>query len=257
MPTLQFTGRIHPDVGQISVTNVPTVNWTDEEIGLEMAFSFQIEKSAVRVECRVNRFTPDDIVPIWMRAFDLVRAAVDLTCFSTGIGATVILDILIDPSGARSTLLADSRKLLSGICTAFSLGGAPGGDFSTVLNIVLKEPALFMAMNDLVTAITLPHHSPVTCARAVERLRNIITLGVSGKGKGWESLRHNLQIDKEYLEFITGKSTGPRHGDPARVSGNITTEMVRRAWIIMNRFLEFRKRGNKPLASTEFPMLTS
>jgi len=135
------------------------------------------------------------------------------------------------------------------------MGAPPNPDFDKVLNTVLTEPSVFMALNDLITAISLPHHSSVTCARAIERLRHLVAPGTPRKDS-WESLRQNLNIDRKYLEFVTVHSTGPRHGDPEHIPGTITTEVTQRAWKIMNRFLEFRKRGNVPLQLSEFPLLT-
>jgi hypothetical protein len=113
-----------------------------------------------------------------------------------------------------------------------------------------------MALNDLVTANTLPHYSPVTCARTIEGLRHLIAPGLQPKD-GWSSLRQNLNIDENYLKFITDHSKGPRHGDPQHIPGAITTDIITRTWVIMNRFLEYRKRGNDALPISEFPMLIS
>ncbi len=255
MPIVKFLGKIHPEVVQISIIDPPTVNWSAKDLGLEMAFKFRIEGSDVFVECDVNRLDAADFVPIWMRAFDLVRGVVDLACFSTGIGATVTLNTMINPQGVRSIVLPQDTGLAA-LCTAFRLGKPPNADFTAILNIVLKEPPLFMAINDLITAITLPHHSAVVCARAIERLRHIIAPGLVPKDS-WESLRNNLHIDKDYLTFITSYSTGPRHGDPQHIPGTTTTEIIKRSWTVMNRFLEFRKIGNVPLPISEFPLLTS
>jgi hypothetical protein len=248
MPTVQFLGKIHPHDFNVSITGIPPVKWSAEELGLEMVFKLQIEKienSDVHVECEVNRCdTSEDLAAIWMRALDLVRGAVDLVCFATGTGATVTLDTFINAEGARSTLLSKNERL-SGICTAFRLG-EKCGDLYKFLNIVLTEPGLFMALNDLVTANTLPHYSPVTCARTIEGLRHLIAPGLQPKD-GWSSLRQNLNIDENYLKFITDHSKGPRHGDPQHIPGAITTDIITRTWVIMNRFLEYRKRGNDAL----------
>ena len=254
MPTVQFLGKILPSVVDITFTDVPTVNWESKDIDLKMSFKIEVNKSSVRVVCEVSRYETSVLPHLFMRAFDLARAAVDLACFSSGIGATVFLETLVDPYGNRSTLLAQDQRLVNA-CTAFRAGPPPNPDMTTILNAVLTEPPLFMALNDLIAAIALPHHSSVTCARAVERLRNIIAPSASRKDS-WESLRRNLNIERDYVEFVTSHSTGPRHGDPQHVPGTITMEITLRAWNIMNRFLEFRKRNNVALPISEFPMLT-
>jgi hypothetical protein len=64
-----------------------------------------------------------------------------------------------------------------------------------------------------------------------------------------------LNITRDYQQYITDQSKGPRHGDPQFVEGTITREVSMRTWSIMNRFLEYRKRGNQPLMGPDFPLL--
>ena len=70
-----------------------------------------------------------------------------------------------------------------------------------------------------------------------------------------EKLQESLNLTKEYVQFISELSAGPRHGtidpqDPIEVM-----EVRRRAWVIANRFLEFRKRGSVDLSEPSFPRL--
>lgn len=253
MPTVQFLGKILPAVVDITFTDVPPVDWENRDIDLKMSFRIEVNKSSVRVVCDASRYGADVFLDLFIRALDLARATVDLACFSSGIGATVFLDTLIDPDGKQSTLLAQDPSLVS-LCTAFRSGPPPNPDMAMILQAVLTEPPLFMALNDLITAISLPHHSVVNCARAIERLRHIVAPSTS-KTDSWESLRANLHVTKEYLEFVTKHSTAPRHGQPGHIPGTITSEVTKRAWIIMNRFFEFRKRGNLELPISEFPLL--
>ena len=48
---------------------------------------------------------------------------------------------------------------------------------------------------------------------------------------------------------------GPRHGDVMRTTFTEGQEVRKRAWITMNRFLEFKKRGEKKLPLFEFKEL--
>lgn len=45
-------------------------------------------------------------------------------------------------------------------------------------------------------------------------------------------------------------------GESVGFSGAVTTEVTRRSWVIMNRFMEYRLRGDKPLDAKEFPLLS-
>jgi hypothetical protein len=52
---------------------------------------------------------------------------------------------------------------------------------------------------------------------------------------------------------IATAAKGPRHGDVTTTTFSANRETIRRSWIVMNRFLEFKKRGNQRLSLSEFP----
>ena len=124
-----------------------------------------------------------------------------------------------------------------------------------IWDLVLSDPPLFQALDDLIVLITLPHHAAVDCARAIEGLRNLVAARGATVSRSWEQMRNALQLDRSFLQPITDTSTAPRHGDRNFIPGTTVTEIVRRSWIIMDRFLEYQKRGNISLPATDFPLL--
>lgn len=76
------------------------------------------------------------------------------------------------------------------------------------------------------------------------------------KKQGWSAMRQNLNIDVGYLSFITDESKGPRHGNRTGIKQTAFREVIRRSWSIMDRFLEYKKRGDKQLPLADFPLLT-
>lgn len=249
MPTIHFLGRILPETVNISVGSNPTVKWEEAELGLTIEFTNHILNSKIDVECKLNRWGPKDFVPVYMRALDLCRASVDTVAFAMGYGLTVYLETLVDSTGAHSALLFKDDSLPP-LCTAFTLTKG----FDEVHSMVLRDPALFMALNDLITAITLPHKSLVNCARAIDRIKHLIAPTSTKDQHAWQDMRTALRIDEAYLKFITNHSAAPRHGRPGHIPGNVTTEVTRRAWIVMNRYLEFRKAGGS--LPVHFTLLT-
>lgn len=207
------------------------------------------------MEFNVNHY--DDIVrgEIFKRAWDLARTAVDAYCYLAGWGLTVYLDTLVDPSGDVTTVLPKDESLAA-LCTAFDLKVASGpNSFDALYRMLVAEPALFMALNDLIVSITLPHHATVNCARAIEGLRVLMAPSITDRQRAWPIFQDNLNIDRAYREYVTGVSTGPRHGDRTFIPGTVVTETTKRSWTIMNRFLEYRKSGNQPLAVADFQLL--
>ena len=68
-------------------------------------------------------------------------------------------------------------------------------------------------------------------------------------------MRRRLNLSKSYLDFIVDTSKGPRHGDRSYIDQPTLNEVIKRSWIIMNRFLECRLREGEALPSLEFPEL--
>ena len=126
-----------------------------------------------------------------------------------------------------------------------------------MLGIIMAEGSLYMALNDLILANTLPHHGPQNCGRVLDALCRLVT-PADNKGdrkKMWPVFREMLRLERQYVDFVMQASEGPRHGDRTFVPGNLSMIVTVRTWRIMNRFLEFRKRGNQPLPESEFPWL--
>jgi hypothetical protein len=162
------------------------------------------------------------------------------------------LESWTNPEGLTKPVAAQQRDL-----AVLSTAVASTTDFSDVLRIVLTDPPLFIALRDLIDAITQWHQAPITAARAIERLRHSIAPNEKDRKKQWIKLGELLQFDESYTRIIRETSTGPRHGDPDHIPGTIVSEIALRAWTIMNRYLEFRKRGGvEPLSATEFARLT-
>ena len=255
MPKVILTGRVFPACYQISFSSNP-LDWRWEEENLTLRFDVRIEESIVTAECTLDRFRPEYFVEIYRRAFDIIRSAVNLAAFSSGIGYSVILERFIDSNG-RETMVAPQNLSLAALCKSFSLDSQPGKiSFGKMWDLVVTEPVLFQALDDLIVSITLPHHAAVNCARAIEGLRHLIAAPGASVSQAWDQMRNALQLDRSFLQLITETSTAPRHGKRSRISGSTTTEIVRRSWIIMDRFLEYRKRGNTALPATDFPVLT-
>lgn len=70
-------------------------------------------------------------------------------------------------------------------------------------------------------------------------------------------MREALNLHEDYLSFITDQSKGPRHGDIKGGGFLEIRDTIQRSWTVMNRFLEFKKRGDNRLPLADFPLLTS
>lgn len=211
----------------------------------------KIQNSIVTADCEVNQFEKErHLMPLYMRALDLVRVSINLMSIGTGTGLSVILEQLTEPNGNTTTLAPEQPQLASLVPSISTSAG-----YDTVLRLVIPEYPIFGVLHDLAEAITQTHVAPTNCGRAIDGLRHAIAPSVS-RDEQWKALRDNLRVEKAYLQIITDLSTGPRHGDPAHIPGPIVKDVVERTWTVMNRYFEFLKRGKQPLRELEFPTLT-
>jgi len=120
MPTVHILGKVLPEVAQVSIGHKPIIKWESPDIDLTMEFTNHIDKSQIDVECKLNRYDPNDFTHLYIRALDLTRASVDLIAFATGWCLTVVLDTFVDPDGQRSPIAPKDDSLRS-LCTAFDL----------------------------------------------------------------------------------------------------------------------------------------
>jgi hypothetical protein len=187
-----------------------------------------------------------------MRAFDLARSAVNLAAFAIAQGLTVTLDFAIGPNGNPSYLIA-GNPALAPFCTAYDISSAT--DVSTMIDIVMANIDVARVLNDLISAISTPHVSPINCGRAMDGIKHIISGSTRDDKKSWKMMRDALHIEEQYIRYIMTHSTDPRHGRPTHVPASVTEEVCRRSWIIMDRFLEYKKRGSLPLPVAQFPLL--
>jgi hypothetical protein len=254
MPKVQFIGKVLPAPAMLAVT-LPDLTWKWEEQNLNLAFRVRINNSFVNIECELEKYEPAYAAELHKRALDLARAAVNVVGFATGLGLSVYLEALIAPDGIPAAILL-KHPATTPLCTAYSLELARAGDLAAVYNLVLTEPPLFRALNDLIESVALPHVSAVNCGRVIDSIRRMITPDPNAAAKNaWQAMHEALNISREYQEWVSNQARGPRHGDPAYVPADVTHEIMHRSWAIMNRYLEYRRRGRTPLTAPEFPLL--
>jgi hypothetical protein len=259
MDTIIFRGRV------ITPKDTPLTFTTDFRAdaiyeagtpldGLEAQFEFSIINSLVEIRCHVNRISDTDYEALLLSAFELTRSSVDLMAFSTGHGMTLILDKAFYPDGRELDIYHDDPSLPP-LCTAYRINES-NGNINDVLLIVTLDRQVMLALNDLTSTMEVPMRIPANCFRAIEAIKQAISRA-GRPPKRYSLLRDALNVDDTYINPVEEESKGPRHGDYHRppVVPLSDAEIRQRAWRVMNRFLEFRKRGNLPLTSPEFDLL--
>jgi hypothetical protein len=250
--TIRFIGQLFPKGILLSAT-LPDLDWKWEEENLTLKFRTKINNNTVNVECDIEQYRPEHFSELHRGALDLARTATNLACFAHGDGVTCVFEFAILPDRTPSTLRFCDPSLAQ-YCRSYSLDPSRMQDLQTITDIVAKEPPLSRTLNDVIECITIPHVATINCGRIIYSIRKQIAPGLGAK-QGWPAMHKALNVSQAYQEYISTVSTGPRHGDSAYVSGRVTTEIVKRTWTIMDRYLEYRKRGKTILTAPDFPQL--
>ncbi|MBN8871586.1 MAG: hypothetical protein J0H67_02010 [Rhodospirillales bacterium] len=257
MPIVRFIGRVSPKTVKIDA-RMPELRWKWDEAALELLIRIVVAGSHVTVEVETATYEHKlHFTEFHKRADDIARSTVNLSAFATGLGISVTLHAAILPDGNMTQILPQDPGLQA-LCTTYSLEPSASHDFGRIVQLVLTDPPLFRALDDLIAAITQYHVSCVNCGRVVDSICRMINPSASsGPSKAaWAAMHQALNVARSYQEWISMQAKGPRHGDPSFVPGTVTTEVTHRTWALMNRFLAYRLRGNVPLTSPEFPLLS-
>jgi hypothetical protein len=237
--------------------NSMTARWDDPidpPISLLVSATLSITKGIVEVVCESNLFGNDNYDGhVNRRANDLARTVVNSYAFGRGMGLSVVLETVTKPDGITHDIL-EHRDDLVPLVTVLRSGADGGIDIQGILPIVLSDPTIFVALNDLIGCITYVQDAPIKCGRAIEAIRHSMA-PAKGRKQGYLVMQKLLNIEQKYSEFISDQSKGPRHGDVKGTTFAETRETVWRSWNIMNRFLEFKKCGDQALSISEFPLL--
>lgn len=144
--------------------------------------------------------------------------------FAHDFGMSVLFEMLILSDGSV-TEIAPIDQRLPPMCTAHSLDLSRAADFNTVFNAVFTSPDLFMALEELIGAITLPHVAPVNCARAMDSLKHSIAKPDSSDKDAWKRMHDAFKsMNNIFVSLLTfpkirdmaGRATPSERSQPKR-----------------------------------------
>ena len=246
---LRFEGRVLPEVRQVTIPKTSPILYSDPW-GFHGEIDIAIVDGKIAIDCTCFDAEPRIDMCIG-RSFECATALVDLFAFTKGWSLSVMLDRIVDSATVRP--IATSELSLQPLATSI----ANDDDFRAVWDVLLKRFSLKFALHDLIAGIGALNYPHIGAARSVEAIRDLIAPAALDEKTAWADMRSLLNIDRGYLQRITDASRGPRHGKRGGVTGSGQLIVMQRGWTIMNRYLEFMKRGGeKPLPDNEFPKLT-
>jgi hypothetical protein len=256
MLIVRVLGKVLPEAVVISWDKFPVLRFSSPDGAFQQNTKIKLDCSRIEVEIELIEYSPERLNGLFNHAYDLASAYVDMISFARGYGLFVVLESVVHPDGTTEKVVNGTPSLAQH-STAFKFPmetPEEGLAFAQVLKKVMAEPALYYALHDLIRAINIPNLAAINCGRVLDGLRKILAPDEDPK-RGWPILQATLNVDAAYCRFISDQSKNPRHGDRTFIPGATTGETMKRTWIIMNRFLELRKRNDTTLPINEFPLL--
>jgi len=256
MATFKFQGKVEPICNEFTLVGSLGAHWEDDieaPVKLIMDASISFTKGIIEIVCESNLFGTDnyDGAVDW-RANYLARSVLNCYAFATGTYLYPALETVVKPDGIKY-IIQTRRSNLASLTTILQSHSDGGVDIHPILRLVMTNPTIFAALKDLIEAIPA-YNTEVNCARAVEAIRQAMA-PTDKRIKAWQVMQDNLNVTERFLQFITEHSKGPRHGDVMKSQFAMVNETIRRSWIVMNRFLEFKKNGDQKLPLSTFPLL--
>lgn len=247
MVVIQVHGRVVPANTTINVRH--RLEFGDDPDFQPVKFYLEIIESEITLHCGLDSFDlAKDGSKLMIRAQEFVQGVVDVISFKTAIGLFVILDRLTDEHGVARMDYGASK--LVNLVQSFTLD-----TYMLVYPTIVGTHGLLQAIRDLVSCIPQRHLTSVNCARAIETIRTLIAPKCDTRSEAWQIMRSQLNLSRDFLELIMEHSKSPRHGNHVPTRGENSIEIARRAWICMDRFLEYKKRSDTPLPIDQFPLL--
>ena len=247
MESFGYGGRVLPEVLGLDVQHVPTFAREATDDAPAATFTIEVKNGRFLVNVDVDTFDDRVVDVLLVPAIDLVRGLVEVVGFTEGVPYGVVVDHAFRPDGEiRHIVLADRR--MAALCTAFGKDS-----IDRVVSMVATDQPLARILSDLMMSLSTPHYSPISCGRVAEGVLRLLT-----KDKGpaaWAEMRTVLRVDEAYLRLLTEHSKQPRHGHRVMVEAAVTSELLTRAWSLLNRYLAYRLGGGQPLDEQSFPVL--
>jgi hypothetical protein len=250
MPIIHFMGYVEPRETYVNAENLTMLTELDIDTGRVVKYTLAILDSVVSVECDVDIFNIEDISRYYTRAVELSKTFVCLISFKMGWGLFVHLDTFIHPDGTEEKMF-NQANFLTGIADSYDIN-----DFDNMYERIGCDIDLSAALGDLNDSLARPRVAPVNCSRVLDTVRNQMAPGLKDKA-AWLLVQESLNTDEAYLQYISNMSKSPRHGKHSYPTRKETEELLRRTWIIFNRFLHYRIQSLTKLPSDRFPQLTN
>jgi len=245
MASFHFEGVVLPDIRPLSIDYRPSISRTESEGDPEAIFETSVVDGTVRVDVSTATVSKEIVHQLFMPAWDLARSLVETAGYIEGVPYLVSIDRAVLPDGEVMPLMLCDRKLAA-------THNFDQSDIPQLADIFLLDLRASLALSDLLMMLGKSHYSPIACGRVADSIARLMSPS-ENRAAAWGYLRSELRADEPFVQLLSKTSAASRHGDRQYISADITSEIARRAWTLMYRYLRWRVDGR--LNAQEFPLL--
>lgn len=205
METVKVMGKVLPAFYPLTIPFTPKIAYKMDYLGIDLECETAITNSDVVATCQVSRWESDVLSGIVRYVYEWATAQVNLFAFATGRAFTLYLDHAELPDGSQTSIAIENPGLasLATACRTTVTGDNLELELHDAINVVLGEPTLMLALNDLCTSIHAGSTTLADCARAVEGVRTALweKSGQTAitRNPEWAYMQSQLNLSQAYL----------------------------------------------------------
>ena len=127
-----------------------------------------------------------------------------------------------------------------------------------LIQVQMSDVQLQLALSDLRDALANHFNTAFYAYRAIESIKDVFTEGDRTRSennrRGWETMRSRLRVSEAFITEIKHEADRQRHGRVSQVLAGERLEAMRRAWLVVGRYVQYALGGNEGL-SEDIPLL--
>lgn len=233
-----FTGRLQPERIPIELHHELTVTFRADDAPVWCRLAVFNTQVAIIARTPVPVVDRDNLlVSLW----DVASMVTESAAFVHGIMFTIDQISLIDLTD--DTFMGIQSRIAIPELSASKL------QVDDLVSVATGSRPLRTALTCFRDALASPFTSPIAAYRGVEAIAAAFAESGSSRSAMWMALREELHVDREWLQLLVDESAPRRHGIAADITAARRSEVMRRMWLLIERFIVYLRAGAEGISS--------
>ena len=245
MPSFTFFGKVLPERATLGISR-PIRTKVQFSDGNVYDIKIHIHVNQVITTVKTSEDSDIDIPSLRNYVEEVIRAMIDMAGYLNGIGYDFEMISVINNDTDESRVFGVQLPITDGDPIKRA------ARFNELIAYLSKSPFLPAALADLREAIKSPADTGVFSFRALQTIMQAFRNPKESEGQAWKRMIQELNLDNGLRKFMGRHSGDRRHGKPVHISWEDRKAVLRRAWLVVDRYIEYLKRNKKTLPKSKF-----